>query len=294
MKYYDLKEGSYNRNSISEDELWDAFSWLFHKSASNDTSYKFIFFSAIMDCVEYGKTNVTFDVLFDRFCYYSWPLIIKYNIRQKAKASDGRMTELENRMREFYNIYCHGCYTDWNQIPSVEKDRFVKKIIGSCKRYVVGAFFGDTKELFYSFSRKEEWIEINPIMARLVKKNIKVLRDLNYNKWAKFYENKNDLVFSEKLRKEIDTTYVRQGENIYRTILANEYELIPDVSKENQSNRTNTLELLFSAEASFIDEEIDSSVVEEELYKDINSMTEYLKDPILLLNKIKEEKGILI
>ena len=34
-----------------------------------------------------------------------------------------------------------------------------------CKKYVVGALFEDTNRLFYSFSKKEEWIQINLVIV---------------------------------------------------------------------------------------------------------------------------------
>ena len=294
MKYYDLNEGNYNTIPLNDDELWSAFSWLFHKTAANDTSYKFIFFCSLLDCIEHGSIKLDFDVIYERFCYYSWPLIAKYSIRQKAKASDGRRTELENLMNEFLMTECNGEYVAWSQL--YESDRFVlvQKVKKACKKYVVGAFFGDTKELFYSFSKKNEWIELNPIMVKFIKKNVKLFFDLNYNKWAKFYENRNDSSVEELILSSIDKSFIRKGESIYRSLLAYEYEILKDEKNDENIARVNTLELLFDAEATYIeDKSFDSVEAEEELYKDLSQMTEYLKDPILLINHIKKEKGIL-
>ena len=296
MKYYDAKTGKYKNDKLTDDELWNAFSWLFHKPATTDTSYKFIFFSSLLDCIEYGSVKLSFDVIYERFCYYSWPLIAKYNIRQKAKTADGRRSELENILNDFLAVSLDGKYIGWNQIYEDDRKQLIQQVKKSCKRYVVGAFWGDTKELFYSFSRREEWIELNPIMVEFVKKNKKLLHDLNYNKWAKFYESKNeDVSKTEIFLKNVDKSFVRKGENVYRSILAYEFELLAQEKQNDEMTRVNTLELLFDAELNNIDDEtIDSVEFEEALYMDFSHMTEYLKDPILLINHIKKEKGILV
>lgn len=49
-----------------------------------------------------------------------------------------------------------------------------------CKAYVVGALFEDTKHLFYSFSKKGEWIQINPRMYEFICKHKVIIEKLNY------------------------------------------------------------------------------------------------------------------
>lgn len=46
-----------------------------------------------------------------------------------------------------------------------------------CKKYVVGALFEDTNRLFYSFSKKEEWLQINPMMYEFICKHKVVNRE---------------------------------------------------------------------------------------------------------------------
>lgn len=288
MSYFDLKEGKYNNSISSEEELWEAFSWLFSKSAANDTSYKFIFFRSLLDCANYRALRLDFDTVFERFTYFSWSLVLKYHIRQKAATSDGRLTELENILNDFLRTQYHGEFVIWEEVDEFEKKKLVNKVKNRCKRYVVGAFFGDTKELVYSFNRKEEWIDLNPIMVRFIKENYQLLSDLNYNKWSKFYFNRNSEALTRELEKSIDCSLIRKGENVYRSLLAIEFEIL---SHNPNEHRINTLELLFTADTLDKDKmKIDPVEVEEELYKDFSNMTEYLKDPILLLEYLKKEK----
>lgn len=291
MKYYALNEGNYNNKKVSNDDLWESFAWLFNKSSSHDTSYKFIFFRSLLDCIDYNELRIDFDLIFERFIYYSWSLILKYHIRQKSCASDGRLTELENILNEFLNDISDGCYLSWMDIDSNNKKAILKKVKKACKKYVVGAFYGDTKELAYSFSKKDEWIDLNPFMYDFMRNNKKILLDLNYNKWAKFYSNINSEKLEEKLKLGIEQSMARLGENVYRTILAYEYETIHNKS-EVISSRENIMEMLYVAESvNNKKTSYDLVEAEEELYRDFSDMKDYLKDPIQLLDYIKKKKG---
>lgn len=288
MGYFDLKEGKYNKCIVSEEDLWGAFSWLFTKSAANDTSYKFIFLRSLLDCVNDGGLILNFDSIFEKFTYFSWSLVLKHHIRQKARASDGRLTELENILNDYLSAMYRGQYISWGEIDPFEKKKIVSKVKNRCKRYVVGAFYGDTKELVYSFSRNEEWIELNPLMVKFIKENRQILLDLNYNKWSKFYQNRNSEDIKRNIENCIDFSLARKGENIFRYLLAIEFEMIKPKSDES---RINTLEILFSAEELESGKnELDPVEAEDELYKDFSNMTEYLKDPVLLLNYLRKRE----
>ena len=49
MAGYDLAEGYYENRTLSDDEMWSAFSNLFSSHSKNSSSYKFGFLKAIMD-----------------------------------------------------------------------------------------------------------------------------------------------------------------------------------------------------------------------------------------------------
>lgn len=40
---FDLKHGEYKKGSLSDDEMWSAYAYLFSTKSVNDTSYKFGF-----------------------------------------------------------------------------------------------------------------------------------------------------------------------------------------------------------------------------------------------------------
>lgn len=84
-----------------------------------------------------------------------------------------------------------------------------------CKKYVVGALYGDANAYIYSFSKKEEWIELNPIMEKFIRDNKELIESLNYYKWAKYYENVNDTETTIRVQKLIDSKVTRKNESVY-------------------------------------------------------------------------------
>ena len=283
MQGYKLNEGQYKKDRITANEMWDSFNWLFSSCSKNDTSYKFLFLKSIIDCIDKkdSRGRISFDVLFDDFTRLAWNLVLKYDISQKAEASDGRRTALENVLKDFCREY-----VPFNELFDQGRKKICHKVKMECSKYVVGALYGDTDGLLYSFSKKEEWIELNPMMEKFIKDNKGLIEDLNYYKWAKFYERVNGMETIKELEKAYKNSMSRENETIYRSILAFEFELL-SVSNDAKSN---TLELLFEAinieDKNILDEED----IQDELYKDCSHMKMYIKDPIQLVTYIKKKK----
>jgi 5-methylcytosine-specific restriction endonuclease McrA len=94
-----------------------------------------------------------------------------------------------------------------------------------CKKYVVGALYEDTNHLFYSFSKKDEWIKINPIMYQFVCKHKVVIEKLNYYEWARFLERVNEDSIAVKIIDKIEESAKRNNLSVYRQILYEEFEM---------------------------------------------------------------------
>lgn len=112
----------------------------------------------------------------------------------------------------------------FENIPDAAKIEVSKKVKSKCKINVVGALFGDTKELFYSFSRKAEWLQINPQMYEFVCKHKLAIEKLNYYEWAKYLEKINDDSVMDHLLTKLDKSSERENLSIYRRILFEEFE----------------------------------------------------------------------
>jgi hypothetical protein len=59
MAGYELAEGRYKNRTLSDDEMWSAFSNLFSSHSKNSSSYKFGFLKAIMDNLYNVDENLT-------------------------------------------------------------------------------------------------------------------------------------------------------------------------------------------------------------------------------------------
>lgn len=287
MQGYKLSEGKYNSKRMSKDEMWDVFNWLFSSHSRNDASYKFIFLKSIIDCIDKKDSSgkISFDILFAEFTRISWNLILKYGISQKGEASDGRISTLERVLRSEYTAT-----DDFETLFDEDRRKICKKIKNECKKYVVGALYGDTDGIIYSFSKKEEWIQMNPAIEDFIKNNVGIIENLNYYKWAQFYQLINDKKKEIELQKLVDSSTVRKNENIYRSILASEFET---TGNRGGNHSTNTIELLIAADdyMTKTNEDIDNDDVEKEVFKDSESMKRYLSDPVLLLNYLMKQKS---
>lgn len=226
MAGFNLKEGTYDLRNASDDELWSAFACVFSSKSRNDSSYKFGFLKSIIDNLYNVDNNLklSFDQLFSKFGEIYWNLILKHGLRQKAVTNDNRETYLEQVLHvavQKYQILEPIPYESLT--PEMMLD-IAYQVKMKCKKYVVGALFEDTNRLFYSFSQKEEWIQINPVMYEFVCKHKVVIEKLNYYEWARFLERVNEETVAVKLLGKIDESAKRNNLAMYRQILYEEFE----------------------------------------------------------------------
>ncbi len=226
MAGFDLKEGKYEERNASDDELWSVFACVFSSKSRNTSSYKFGFLKAIIDNLYNVDENLklTFDQLFSKFAEIYWNLVLKHGLRQNTATRDNRETYLEQILHgavEKYQILEPIPYESLTAEMMLDISHQVKV---KCKKCVVGALFEDTNRLFYSFSKKEEWIQINPVMYSFVCKHKVVIEKLNYYEWARFLEKVNEESVAVRLLDKIDESAKRNNLSMYRRILYDEFE----------------------------------------------------------------------
>lgn len=226
MAGYNLSEGRYENRTLSDDEMWSAFSNLFSSRSKNSSSYKFGFLKAIMDNLYNVDENLSlsFDQLFGTFTEVYWNLVLKHGIRQQPISERSNSTYLEQALNLTAMKYAITAEIPFESISDEAKIEVCKRIKSKCKVNVVGALFWDTKGLFYSFSRKEEWLQINPQMYQFICKHKLVIEKLNYYEWAKYLEKINDDSVMDHLLTKIDKSSERENLSIYRKILFEEFE----------------------------------------------------------------------
>ena len=213
-----LKEGVYLKGQYSEAEIKEAIYSVFSDSAKKDTSYKFVFLKSIIDCMYDidDRFRLSFDQLFYRFTEIYWPLVVGYDLQQKV--GERSRSYLEQFLIKAANTYGMGVNSKFSDLTKKQQNEVVKAVKQKCKMNVVGALYGDTKGIFYSFSRKEEWIEINPLVFHFLMKYAEDIQEMNYKAWAEFMDKVNKLEVEEKVRRQYGKL-TGTGSTFYHQIL---------------------------------------------------------------------------
>ena len=220
---HDLNEGQYNPRHLNTDEIWQALSTLFTSRSKNSTSYKYGFLKAILDNLYNVDADLvlTFDQLFGKFAEIYWNLVIKYGVEQmpgsKVSAIETVLTEFVQR-----NHIVEG--VPFESLTDEQKVRLSQRVKNKCKHNVVGALYGDTGCIFYSFSKQGEWIRFNPQVYEYVCRRKTALEKLNYYEWAKYLEKINSAETTLNLLTKLDESAKRSNLDVYRQILFDEFE----------------------------------------------------------------------
>ena len=222
-----LKEGVFRTGDYSDKEIFSVFEEFFSTTARKDTSYKYAFLKAILDELPDTDENlrISFDILFERFTKIYWPLVIQYGISQKS--GEGNLSYVEQLILDAADPY--GFFdVSYNQISQKHKKDLIKKVKQKCKTNVVGALYGDMKQILYSFSKKEEWIELNPIVYDCLKRHREEIQEMNYNAWAEFSEKVNDDKQIEKAKKKCGMPN-SSGKAVFKAIMKSTFLSVPPI-----------------------------------------------------------------
>lgn len=300
MSGFDLISGEYKKGEYSEDELWASFKRVFSTKTANSSSYKFVFLKSLLDCIDrYNKITYSFYEVFERFTEIYWILVVKYGLAQNN--SPKKETYVEQILKEYV-----GCTTDdkkvkieFNDLTIEAKTKIIQQVTKKCKKYVVGALYGDTEKLIYSFSKVNEIIELNPLMKDFIIKHSDSIEELNYYELTRFIDKVN----SQEKAKTImnDRNYkLTESQEIYRQLLYDEFEM--NCLFKNKSVEYNTIELLMEAEEK-LRESKDFERENEDCKKlydkevaiemDCQDMKLYLDDPEKIIKMLKMRHKIL-
>lgn len=222
-----LKEGVFRTGDYSDKEIFSVFEEFFSTTARKDTSYKYAFLKAILDELPDTDENlrISFDILFERFTKIYWPLVIQYGISQKS--GEGNLSYVEQLILDAADPY--GFFdVSYNQLSQKHKKDLIKKVKQKCKTNVVGALYGDMKQILYSFSKKDEWIELNPIVYDFFKRHREEIQEMNYNAWAEFSEKINDDKQIEKAKKKCGMPD-SSGRTVFKAIMKSTFLSVPPI-----------------------------------------------------------------
>lgn len=228
MEGWKLKEGNITKNDLNEDHIWSLFNSFFN-STNKTNSYKFGLLKSLLDNSFNGEITskgirYTFDELFYKFTYNYWNLVVKYHLIQMRQAKTNS-SKIEQILKSSVVNNTALSLLDFESIDENTKNKIVKGVKSECKKYVVGALYGDFEGTIYSFNIKDEVLYLNPCIYDFMLKHKMDLEKLNYYSWAKFLEEVNK---DNELIRVIDklelATPKRNNLTIYRNILRKEFE----------------------------------------------------------------------
>lgn len=203
---YDLKDGKYDQTYKSATDIKNTFALFFENSSRKESTYKYVMFKAIVDNVDTASNKtykISFDQLFARFSEVYWVLVFKYKIPQKPPSVKAPYTLAEKIINDTVKKYKIRRKTEFRSLSGNIQREVIQQMKKKCSRYVIGALYAETNQLFYSFSKEKEWIKLNPLVVDYIQKHEKRLQSQNYHAWGSFY---SDVV----LFKEKDEGYFRR------------------------------------------------------------------------------------
>ena len=105
MAGWNLKEGTYLGNDVTEDELWSLFNYVFSDACKKTNTYKFGLIKSICDSVyelicNDGMYFLSFDSLFSKFTENYWNLVNKYELRQMSYNGKSEYSRIETIIKE--------------------------------------------------------------------------------------------------------------------------------------------------------------------------------------------------
>ena len=90
---WNSKSGSLNSSSISDDEYWSLFNFVFSESCHKTSTYKFALLKSILDNLlnntprENGQL-IFYSDLFAKFAESFWNLVVKYHLHQQKPTGE--------------------------------------------------------------------------------------------------------------------------------------------------------------------------------------------------------------
>lgn len=187
MEGWNLSNGELNDNKSIDLFSPICFSLI---SGKHTTTYKFCFLKSLLDNLY--KTNVnelSFRILSETFSKIYWNLISVYKMPQMVDYETGARCSMEKIVEKILEKYpfCTGVYFDSLRLD-VQRE-FLENGHQQFIRYVIGAFYQDTNGYIFGFSKKKGLIWFNDISLSFLRKNQKILEQLNYYQWLKKIEN---------------------------------------------------------------------------------------------------------
>lgn len=227
---WNSKSGGLNLASTSDDEYWSLFNFVFSESCHKTSTYKFALLKSILDNLlnntpsENGQL-IFYSDLFAKFAEFFWNLVVKYHLHQQKPTGEGKTSKIEQIFNEATAKNPLLENLEFASIEENTKSKLIQKVQAECRKYVLGALYGDFGGKLYGFDQNGNFITLSQSAYEFLLKYKIELEKLNYYAWAKFLEkiNEENVLFHLLSKLEFSLPE-RTPLEIYRNILFSEFE----------------------------------------------------------------------
>lgn len=227
---WNSKSSEIQYTSLSDDEYWSLFNFVFSSQSKKTSTYKFALVKSILDNLFNNIPTedfqiISYDNIFSKFAESYWNLVVKYHLHQQKPTIEGKTSKIEQIFHSLVQENPILENIDFNSIDENTKTSLIKKVKSECKKYVLGALCDDFDKKIYGFAENGDFIKItNGAYAFMIKYKMEIEK-LNYYEWAKYLEKINaDNVLFHLLSKLELSLPEREPLDIYRKILFTEFE----------------------------------------------------------------------
>ena len=230
MSGWELRQGALTSRTVSEDEYWSLFNFVFSDGCKKTNTYKFGLIKSICDQVynlyEVGDGYyLSYESIFSRFAVNYWNLVNKYHIKQMLFNGKSEYSKIERILMEAAKKKDVPEDLSYETLPDEQKTSITKIVTSECKRYVVGALYHDFEGKLYAFDLRGSGLYLGKDAYAFISKYKKEIETLNYYAWARFLEKANDDVALMRILEKLDTSTPKRGDlSLYRELLYREFE----------------------------------------------------------------------
>lgn len=213
-----LQAGEYQEHYVTDNMIWQQLNFFFY-NAKLTTTYKLGFFKALLDNLyetnEVGE--LPYDKLFYDFTKIYWNLVVHHGLWQSN--SRNQQSAIQKILTEFQQSEQIPSDLRFDSLPLTMQNTLVQKVKKVGKKYVIGAFYGDTGKYFYSFHLKKEYLALNLPVQQFLKKHQSMLYTVVNYQLAEFLEKYNTSEAAQYLLTKVKAVSKRASLQNFRVLL---------------------------------------------------------------------------
>jgi 5-methylcytosine-specific restriction endonuclease McrA len=195
MEGWRLQKADYRKEHLSESDIWASFNYIFSSKSTNRTSYKYGFMKSLLENVfNVDHANfLNYEKIFSKFTEIYWALTQKYKLKQGDNGIKNllKKTSVEIIFDDYVLKYPLIKDVLFENIKEEIQVLMINEVIKKCKKFVIGAIYGDSHGEFYSFNLLKNELMFNPYVLEFMKKYKNILLKLNHYEWAQYLEKIN-------------------------------------------------------------------------------------------------------